>query len=305
MSSTNAYGTQPSSGRPVQLRYSRGVHRVARVGQTPPRVTTAAIRVLGPVEVVGGDGPVALAAKPRCAARGAVGRGRRLAHGRTSSSRRCGDPATPPSARKLVQVYVSQLRRSLPAQARIVTGAGGYALEAPPELVDAVAFQRLVEESAAARRDGNHVLALSLAAQASRLWRGRAVRGPGIRRLPPARDRATGGAAAGRPRGAARRAARARSSRGRARRDPSPCRGEPAAGAAAAAGDARALPLRTPVGGAGAVRGPAPAAGRGARAATRRRPAGAAAADPPAGPFPRGRSRHRLPRRRCPSRRTR
>src|SRR6185312_2753670 len=105
--------------RPVQLRYSRGVHRVARVGQTPPRVTTATIRVLGPVEVVGGDGPVAL-----------------------------------------------------PAKARIVTGGGSYALEAPPELVDAMAFQRLVEESAAARRDGNPALALSLAAQAARLWRG-------------------------------------------------------------------------------------------------------------------------------------
>lgn len=80
----------------------------------------------------------------------------------------------PASARKLVQVYVSQLRKSLPAEARIVTGPGGYALETPPGLVDAVRFERLLEESAAARRDGNHVLGLSLAAQASSLWRGRA-----------------------------------------------------------------------------------------------------------------------------------
>ena len=54
-----------------------------------------------------------------------------------------------------------------------MTGPGGYSLEAPPELVDAAGFERLLEESAAARRDGNHVLGLSLAAQASSLWRGR------------------------------------------------------------------------------------------------------------------------------------
>ena len=147
------------------------MHRVARVGQTPPRVTTAAIRVLGPVEVVGGDGPVALAAKPRAllAALLVADGGSRTVDELVEALWGSGSP---PSARKLVQVYVSQLRRSLPAQARIVTGGGSYALEAPPELVDAMAFQRLVEESAAARRDGNPALALSLAAQAARLWRG-------------------------------------------------------------------------------------------------------------------------------------
>src|SRR4029079_11629077 len=168
MSSTNAYGTQPSSGRPVQLRYSRGVHRVARVGQTPPRVNTAEIRRLGPVEVVGGDGAVALAAKPRAllAALLVADGGSRTVDELVEALWGSG---APPSARKLVQVYVSHLRRSLPAEARIVTGRGGYALEAPPELVDAVVFQQLVEESAAARRDGNHALALSLPRQARTL----------------------------------------------------------------------------------------------------------------------------------------
>jgi len=134
---------------------------------------TAAIRVLGPVEVVGGDGAVALAAKPRAllAALLVADGGSRTVDELVEALWGSG---APPSARKLVQVYVSHLRRSLPAEARIVTGRGGYALEAPPELVDAVVFQQLVEESAAARRDGNHALALSLAAQAARLWRGSA-----------------------------------------------------------------------------------------------------------------------------------
>src|SRR6476620_4244926 len=136
-------------------------------------MATAAIRVLGPVEVVGGDGPTPLATKPRCLLAALL-----VADGGSRTPDELVEAlwgATPPaSARKLVQVYVSQLRRSLPAPVRIVTRPRAYALEAPPELVDAVALQRLVEQSAEARRDGNHALALSLAAQASRLWRGRA-----------------------------------------------------------------------------------------------------------------------------------
>jgi predicted ATPase/DNA-binding SARP family transcriptional activator len=136
-------------------------------------MSMAAIRVLGPVEVVGGDGPIPLATKPRCllAALLVANGGSRTLDELVEALWGSKPPA---SARKLVQVYVSQLRRSLPAPIRIVTRTGAYALEAPPELVDATAFQRLVEESAAARREGNHALALSLVTQASNLWRGSA-----------------------------------------------------------------------------------------------------------------------------------
>jgi predicted ATPase/DNA-binding SARP family transcriptional activator len=136
-------------------------------------VSAAAIRVLGPVEVVGDDGPVPLASKHRCL----------LAALLVSTGRSCSldelvealwGSGPPASARKLVQVYVSQLRRSLPEPARIVTRPGAYALEIPTGLVDASSFERLVEESVTARRDANHALALSLADQAARLWRGRA-----------------------------------------------------------------------------------------------------------------------------------
>ncbi|HET7515774.1 MAG TPA: winged helix-turn-helix domain-containing protein, partial [Gaiella sp.] len=93
----------------------------------------AAIRVLGPVEVVGNDGPVSLAAKHRCL----------LAALLVADGRSCGvdelvealwGSGPPASARKLVQVYVSQLRRSLPDTVRIVTKHGSYALEVEPEL---------------------------------------------------------------------------------------------------------------------------------------------------------------------------
>jgi predicted ATPase/DNA-binding SARP family transcriptional activator len=134
---------------------------------------TAAIRVLGPVEVVGDDGPFPLAAKPRCLLAALL-----VADGGSCTFdelvEALWESRPPASARKLVQVYVSQLRRSLPAPARIVTRPGGYVLDGAAELVDAVTFERLVEESAAARRDGNHSLGLSLAAQSSSLWRGRA-----------------------------------------------------------------------------------------------------------------------------------
>ena len=136
-------------------------------------MAAGAIRVLGPVEVVSEDGPVPLASKQRCLLAALV-----VANGRACTMDELVDALwgsdPPASARKLVQVYVSQLRRSLPPSARIVTRPASYALEVPPALVDAARFERLVEESAAARRDANHALALSLAEQASRLWRGRA-----------------------------------------------------------------------------------------------------------------------------------
>jgi predicted ATPase/DNA-binding SARP family transcriptional activator len=146
---------------------------VRTVGQTPVNVTAPAIRVLGPVEVVGDDGPFPLAAKPRCLLAALL-----VADGGSCTLDELVEAlwgAEPPaSARKLVQAYVSQLRRALPARARIVTRAGSYALEVAPELVDAVTFERLVEESAAACREGNHALGVSLAARASSLWRGSA-----------------------------------------------------------------------------------------------------------------------------------
>ena len=59
----------------------------------------------------------------------------------------------PPTAAKMVQQYVSQLRRLLPENgaARIATHGRGYELQIDPAAVDALRFERLVAHAA----DGN------------------------------------------------------------------------------------------------------------------------------------------------------
>ncbi|HWO79017.1 BTAD domain-containing putative transcriptional regulator [Gaiella sp.] len=136
-------------------------------------MSAAEVRVLGPVEVVDDDGPVSLSAKQR----------RLLAALVVADGRACGvdelvwatwGESSPASAAKLVQVYVSQLRKVLPNALRIVTRAGAYALELEHDVLDAHRFERLVAESRSVRATGNPALAASLIDQALHLWRGRA-----------------------------------------------------------------------------------------------------------------------------------
>ena len=130
------------------------------------------LRVLGPLEVAGSDGPVALgAAKPRALlAALAINRGS-ICTADALIDALWGD--TPPaSAAKLLQVYVSQLRRVLPPGIRIVTGTAGYRLELDASEVDAVRFERQLDEGRAAMRAGNPALAASILGRAISLWRG-------------------------------------------------------------------------------------------------------------------------------------
>jgi predicted ATPase/DNA-binding SARP family transcriptional activator len=130
------------------------------------------VRVLGPVEVVADGSPIQL-----------VGKHVRVLSALLIAGRPCGvdelveavwDGTAPASARKLVQVYVSQLRKALPAGIEIATRQGAYEVSFPPEALDAVRFERLLRESVDAREAGNSALALSLAERALSLWRGRA-----------------------------------------------------------------------------------------------------------------------------------
>ena len=137
------------------------------------RAMPAELRVLGPVALVGDEGAVALPAKhARLLAALAIADGRAL--GVDELIEAVWDDAAPASARKLVQVYVSQLRKTLPAGAAIVTRGGAYAIELAPDVLDATRFERLLEEARGADREGNAALALSLAERALSLWRGRA-----------------------------------------------------------------------------------------------------------------------------------
>jgi predicted ATPase/DNA-binding SARP family transcriptional activator len=129
------------------------------------------LRLLGPIEVADGDGviPVRAAKQRRLLAALAV------AQGRTCSTDELVDAvwgaSPPPSARKLLQIYVSRLRRVLPGDA-VVTRGPGYALDVDPEALDAVRFERLVADAATALDAGNPALAASLSERALALWRG-------------------------------------------------------------------------------------------------------------------------------------
>ena len=136
-------------------------------------MAAAEVRVLGPIEVVGGDGRLALPDKQL-----------RLLAALVVIEGRAGDVdhlveavwkgIAPASARKLVQVYVSQLRKALPSDLRIETRGGAYALAIPPGALDSARFERLLGESVLACEAGNAPLALSLVERALSLWRGRA-----------------------------------------------------------------------------------------------------------------------------------
>ena len=73
----------------------------------------------------------------------------------------------PATANKLVQHYVSQLRKLLTGgDAEIVTRGRGYELRVPPDAVDAARFERLAEEAAGRGANGAE------ARRALSLWRG-------------------------------------------------------------------------------------------------------------------------------------
>ena len=134
----------------------------------------AEVRVLGPLEVVAGDGgvvPLAAKQKRLLAALVAVD-GRACNVDELVEAVWSGSPPT--SARSLVQVYVSQLRKVLPDGMAVVTRVGAYALELEPGRLDATRFEQLLDECETARRDGNAALATSLADRALALWNGRA-----------------------------------------------------------------------------------------------------------------------------------
>jgi len=132
------------------------------------------IRVLGPVELVAEYGPVPLGAPKQRRLLCAL-----VVHaGEARSADLLIDaiwgPSPPASAAKLLQTYVSQLRKALRAPARIRTRGAGYALELEDESLDAARFERLLSQGRAASRERNPALAASLLRRALGLWRGQA-----------------------------------------------------------------------------------------------------------------------------------
>jgi predicted ATPase/DNA-binding SARP family transcriptional activator len=79
----------------------------------------------------------------------------------------------PETAAKMVQIYVSELRRAFGAQSEAVTTrAPGYMLEIDADLLDANRFARLIDEGRQALADGQPAAASATFDEALALWRG-------------------------------------------------------------------------------------------------------------------------------------
>src|SRR3954454_19106192 len=128
------------------------------------------IRLLGPVEASLDGGPAPLGPKQQRAVLAMLA----LELNRTVSMDRLIDglwgERAPASAPKLVQLYVSQLRKLLGAEAEIVTRGRGYELRLAAGCVDAARFEGLVAEATDANGS-----AAQLAREALALWRGAAL----------------------------------------------------------------------------------------------------------------------------------
>jgi DNA-binding SARP family transcriptional activator len=106
------------------------------------------LRLLGPIEARLGDRTVVLGAHKQRALLAILG----LEANRTVSADRLAEglwgEQPPSSAPKMVQLYVSQLRRLLDGNgATIVTHGRGYELQLPADAVDVARFERLLDES--------------------------------------------------------------------------------------------------------------------------------------------------------------
>ena len=128
-------------------------------------------RVLGSLEVVEGDHPLALGGPQQRALLAVL-----LVHrDEPVSSERLVDALwgeqAPPSAVKIVQGYVSNLRKVL-GDGLLVTRGRGYVLHAKPGQIDLDRFEALVAEGRAALREGDPAAAAARLGEGLALWRG-------------------------------------------------------------------------------------------------------------------------------------
>jgi DNA-binding SARP family transcriptional activator/DNA-binding CsgD family transcriptional regulator/tetratricopeptide (TPR) repeat protein len=78
----------------------------------------------------------------------------------------------PAAAQATLQSHVARLRRALPDADAVRTGHGGYRLAIDPWGIDAVRFERGVEQGATLLRQGRHLDASRLLTETLELWRG-------------------------------------------------------------------------------------------------------------------------------------
>ena len=130
------------------------------------------LRLLGPVELAGSDGDVAVSAPKRrnVLALLALELNRVVPVDRLVDEIWDGEP--PPRARTAVQGHISALRKMLHPRLQLLTKDPGYLLQAEPATVDAYRFAELV---AAGTADTDDEHAAAVLAEALALWRGPAL----------------------------------------------------------------------------------------------------------------------------------
>jgi YVTN family beta-propeller protein len=128
-------------------------------------------RILGPFDVLDGDRTIELGGARQRAVLAIL----LLHRGETVSVDRIVDlmwgEAPPATAVKTVQVYVSHLRSALGKDV-VASSSSGYALADDPERIDAVRFERLVDEGRAALAEDDPARAAERLQWALALWRG-------------------------------------------------------------------------------------------------------------------------------------
>jgi DNA-binding SARP family transcriptional activator len=131
------------------------------------------IRVLGPLEAFVGASPLLPGGKSRALLARLA-----LDANRTVSVERLVDDlwgeAAPRSASKMVQIYVSQLRKVLPPDV-LRTRPPGYVIDLDPEVLDVTRFARLRSAGRAALGAGDASTAAAHFRDALALWRGQAL----------------------------------------------------------------------------------------------------------------------------------
>ena len=131
-------------------------------------------KLLGPLEVGDRSAPISIAGRKQRALLARL----LLDANRTVAADRLVDDlwgeSVPDSAHKMVQIYVSQLRKVLP-DGLLQTRPPGYAVEVEPASIDLVRFEQLRREGEAAHAAGNAELAARRFDEALSLWRGEAL----------------------------------------------------------------------------------------------------------------------------------
>jgi DNA-binding SARP family transcriptional activator/pimeloyl-ACP methyl ester carboxylesterase len=146
-----------------------------KVGAVPPSSTSQLqFRLLGPLEAREGDRAIALGgAKQRALLTLLLLDARRVVSTERLVDELWGDGA-PESARKMVQIHVSSLRKVLP-NGLLRTWPSGYSMDVDAHATDLGRFERLAAEGRGALAAGDPDAAAAMLSSALALWRGQAL----------------------------------------------------------------------------------------------------------------------------------